>query len=172
MRRALLSFLALALAYSPTLFACGDKFLLIGRGATYRGRYVAIHPATILLYTPTAAGKSDVDVRRLLQRAGHRVDYAPDQTQLDAEMRSKAYDFVVVPVEMVNETERHIQSLTSTAVVLPIIYAATDEEVQKVEKEYDCIAKSKNTQRSFLAVLDDAMAMRLKGQAMNCNWTK
>lgn len=170
MRRALLLALGLSLVSSASAWACGDKFLIIGRGASYRGRYVAIHPAKILIYTQKAAGNREVDVKRILQRAGHRVDYAADGAQLDAAMQSKAYDFVIVPLDAVAEMERRIHPMASNTVVVPIIFASTDEEARNVEKQYECIARSGAKQRSFLAVLDDAMGMRLKGQPMNCRW--
>lgn len=170
MRRALLLALAVALSSSPSALACGDKFLIIGRGAGYRSRYVAVHPATILLYGKKAAGNGDVDVRRILQRAGHRVDYEPNDDHLDAALRSKPYDFVIVPIDGVAEAEGRVNSLAAGALVVPIIYASTDEEVKQVEKQYECIAHSEEKQRSFLAVLDDAMSMRLKGQPMHCRW--
>lgn len=170
MRRLLLLALTLALTRSPSALACGDKFLLIGRGAGYRSRYVAIHPASILLLGAKAAGNGDVDVRRILQRAGHRVDYEPDAGRLDAVLKSKPYDFVIVPLDGIGQVEGHVQSLAPGTLVVPILYASTDEDVKRVEKQYECIAHSEEKQRTFLAVLDDAMSMRLKGIPMHCRW--
>ena len=170
MRRVLLLTLVVSSISYASAVACGDKFLIIGRGASYRGRYVAIHPARILLYTEKAAGSRDVDVKRILQRAGHHVDYAADVAQLDAAMRSKTFDFVIVPLDAVTETEKRVRPLASTTLVVPIIYASTDDEARRVEKQYECIFNSKAKRRNFLAVLDDAMAMRLTGQPMKCHW--
>ncbi len=172
MRRVFLLALAMSSISYASALACGDKFLIIGRGASYRGRYVSIHPATILVFGEKAAGNGDVDVRRILKRAGHRVDYAPDDAHLDTAMKSKTYDFVLTPLEEVDKTQSHVQSLSSKALVVPIIFASTDEEMARVEKQYECIARSEEKQRSFLAVLDDAMSMRLKGQPMHCPWAK
>jgi protein-L-isoaspartate O-methyltransferase len=170
MRRLLLLALTVALSWSPSALACGDKFLIIGRGAGYRTRYVAIHPASILLLGATAAGNGDVDVRQILQRAGHRVDYEPDAGRIDTALRSKPYDFVIVPLDSVSQTESRVQSLAPGALVVPIIFASTEQEVKQVEKQYECIAHSEEKQRNFLAVLDDAMSMRLKGTPMHCRW--
>lgn len=170
MRRVLLLALTVVLSSSPVALACGDKFLLIGRGASYRGRYVAIHPASILLSGAKAAGNGEVDVMRILKRAGHHVDYEADGGRLDALMRSKAYDIVIVSLDDVATAEDHVRSSAPGALVIPIIYASTDEEVKQVEKQYECIARSEEKQRSFLAVLDDAMSMRLRGAAMHCRW--
>jgi protein-L-isoaspartate O-methyltransferase len=170
MRRLLLVVLTLALSWSSQALGCGDKFLLIGRGAGYRGRYVAIHPASILLLGANAAGNGDVDVRRILQRAGHRVDYQSDPTKLDAAVKAKPYDFVIVALDRVSQTQSRVQSLAPGALVVPIIFASNDQEVKQVEKQYECIAHSEDKQRNFLAVLDDAMSMHLKGTPMHCAW--
>jgi hypothetical protein len=172
MRRALLVALVAALSWTHSAIACGDKFLIIGRGAGYRGRYVAIHPATILLFGAKSAGNDDVDVRRILERAGHRVDYEPDDAKLDATLRAKTYDFVVVPLDAVSTTEKRVRSLSPDTLVVPIIYASSDAQMKEVEKRYECIARSQDKQRSFLAVLDDAMSMRLKRQPMHCRWSE
>jgi len=174
MRRLLLVVIAATLWFEASAFACGDKFLIIGRGASYRNRYVAIHPAAILLYGEKAAGNGEVDVRRILQRAGHHVDLAPDGARLESAMRSKRYDFVIAPIDAIEDTERHVHSASSDALVLPILFASNEHEVSEAERQFECIAKSDRAakQRSFLAVLDDAMGMRLKGQPMHCNWAK
>lgn len=170
MRRVLLLTLAMAMSWSSSALACGDKFLIIGRGAGYRNRYVAIHPASILLLGARAAGDRDADVRRILQRAGHRVDYEADAAKLDAALRAKTYDFVIVPLDSVSPTQSRVQSLAPRALVVPIIFASTEQEVKQVEKQYECIAHSEEKQRNFLAVLDDAMSMHLKGTPMHCPW--
>lgn len=169
MGRLLLLALTVALTGGPSALAYGDKFLLIGRGAGYRGRYVAIHP--ILLLGAKAAGNGDVDVRRILQRAGHRVDHEPDAGRLDAALKSKPYDFVIVPLDGIDQVESRVQSLAPDTLVVPILYASTDEDVKRVEKQYECIAHSEDKQRNFLAELDDAMSMRLKGTPMHCRWS-
>ena len=174
MRRILFIAIAAALVCCQSAVACGDKFLVIGRGASYRNRYVAIHPATILLYGQRAATDGNTDVKRILQRAGHRVTFAPDEAHLLADLQSTSYDFVLTPLDDVEKTENRVRSVAPNTLVLPVFYASNDEEVRRAETQYQCIARSdeKTKQRSFLAVLDDAMAMRLKGQTTRCRWTQ
>jgi hypothetical protein len=174
MRRVVWVLVAVAVSYCAPALACGDKYLLIGRGGTYRNRYVAIHPASILLYGKRAAGDGQVDVRRVLERAGHHVDFAADDAQLESAMKSKKYDFVIAPMDDVDTTESRVHALSSTVLVLPILFASNDDEVRRAERKYECIARSEAQmkQRSFLGVIDDAMEMRLKAQPMHCNWSK
>ena len=171
MRRTLFLIFAAVVCCSSAAIACGDKFLLVGRGASYRGRYVAIHPAKILLFGPKSAGDGEVDVRRILERAGHNVDYAADEAQFQAAMRAKKYDVVISPLDELQKTEGRVHSVSSSALVLPILFASNDAEVRQAEKQYECIARSSTRQRTFLGVLDDAMGIRLKGQPIACPWS-
>jgi|ERR1051325_837568 hypothetical protein len=170
MRRLLWIALTVVCCCSPA-FGCGDKFLIIGRGASYRQRYVAIHPARILLFTSKAAGDAGVDVRRVLQRAGHKVDYAPDEPALDAALRATPYDIVITPIGIIQSGETRVHSIAPQTLVVPIIFASNEREVREAEKKYECIAKSSEKERSFLAILDDAMAQRLRGNPMYCKWS-
>jgi hypothetical protein len=70
-RRAIVATLvASAIAGPIDLGACGDKFLRVGRSARYH-RYAAIHPASILIYTPATASRKGIgDLEQLLKRAG------------------------------------------------------------------------------------------------------
>ncbi len=170
MRRILLAALGAALWFCSPSFGCGDKFLIIGRGADYRHRYVAIHPARILLLGRKAAGDEGVDVKRILQRAGHKVDYVPDDASLEAALRGPAYDFVITPIDMVQSVETRVHSLAPQTAVVPILFASNEDEVRNAEQTYECITRSSKKERNFLAILDDAMAMRLRGDRMACKW--
>lgn len=170
MRRILLVAIGLLLCCSSSVFGCGDKFLIIGRGADYRHRYVAIHPARILLFGKKAAGDADVDVKHILQRAGHKVDYVADDAQLEGTMRAASYDFVITPIESVRSVETRVHSLAPQTLVVPILFASNEQEIRNAEREYECIAKTTEKQRSFLTVLDDAMTARLRGDRINCKW--
>jgi hypothetical protein len=62
---------------SEPLFACGDKFLLVGRGVRFQKAYAAIHPASILIVVPPKVVKNaavrDGRLMTALKMAGHRV---------------------------------------------------------------------------------------------------
>ena len=61
----------LVISGSADLSACGDKFLRVGRSARYRG-YAAVHPASILIYTPVNSKPAGIkELEELLKRAGH-----------------------------------------------------------------------------------------------------
>ena len=74
--------------------ACGDKFIRIGREIRY-GRYVAIHPATILVYGPARSAPSRLpELPDLLKRAGHTAVVVSKPEALAAALRSGKFDLV------------------------------------------------------------------------------
>ena len=60
---------------TPDLQACGDKFLLVGRGAKFRQAYAAVYPASILVFaSPQRSAAKAIRDPRLqtdLKTAGH-----------------------------------------------------------------------------------------------------
>ena len=64
--------------------ACGDKFLLLGRGVKFRRAYAAIYPALIVIYAPpqrhAAKAIRDPRLQSDLKLAGHRAPGYPADT--------------------------------------------------------------------------------------------
>ena len=89
------SALLIAVLWAPNiLHACGDKFLLVGRGARFQNAYAAIHPASILIVLPSKSVKNaavrDSRLRTALKMAGHRVEVLQQPANLaDALSRSR-----------------------------------------------------------------------------------
>src|SRR5438093_471 len=78
--------------------ACGDKFLVIGRGA--RRVPKARHPAAVLLYLrpgsslPMAA--KEMRLEATLRQAGHGVESLTEPALLREALVGRRYDFVLV----------------------------------------------------------------------------
>src|SRR5262245_31875441 len=82
--------LAILLA-SPRVQACGDKFLVIGRGVRV---FAAQHPTSILVYTTVPdVGKQLYSV---LKKAGHKPEFVDREDRFDAALSSGKYDLVLV----------------------------------------------------------------------------
>jgi hypothetical protein len=81
------------------LQACGDKFLLVGRGVKFRQAYAAIYPASIVLYAQPqqSAAKAIRDPRLQsgLTAAGHRVTIAEDEGSLTHALESDRVDLIL-----------------------------------------------------------------------------
>ncbi len=93
--------LSLVLAFSvPPVLACGDKFLVVGRGVRYREAYASSHPASILLWLPSDAAtrgrvEARLDLEHHLRLAGHKVRLVTDRQQFLRELRDGRFDLVI-----------------------------------------------------------------------------
>jgi hypothetical protein len=96
----LVACLTLGATASQTLSACGDKFLLVGRGVSFRHAYAAVHPASILLVLPPSRVKTAADrdpsMLSALKLAGHRVDVVRQPATLADVLGRSRHDIVLV----------------------------------------------------------------------------
>lgn len=78
------------------LDACGDKFLLIGRGATFGQVYASLYPGTIVILArdPARASERTAVLRKALTSAGHRVSLITSD-ELTATLQRGRTDIVI-----------------------------------------------------------------------------
>jgi hypothetical protein len=92
--------LAIAVSGSQALSACGDKFLLVGRGVRFEQAYAAVHPATILIVLPVKSVKSaavrDSRLLTALKRAGHKIEIVQQPANLADVLGHSRPDIIVV----------------------------------------------------------------------------
>jgi len=90
---------AVVIIGTQTVTACGDKFLMVGRGVRFQRAYAAIHPASILLVLPQKPAKSaailDSRLRSALKMAGHHIDLVEQPANLGDILRRSSYDIVL-----------------------------------------------------------------------------
>ena len=81
------------------LFACGDKFFLVGRGDRFSRAYATLHPGQILIYTggttTVSKGLRDARLHKFITRAGHHVVMASDRAELDRALKAGSVDVVL-----------------------------------------------------------------------------
>src|SRR6185503_17811099 len=79
--------------------ACGDKFLLVGRGVRFQRAYAAVHPANILIYArpTTSANRAirDPQFHKSLRQAGHQVSVIEDSTLFEHALQLSTFDIVL-----------------------------------------------------------------------------
>ena len=89
-------------ALYPAALACGDKFLMVGRGAKFQRAYASVHPGKILIYarpsTDAKAAIRDPQLHKALRQAGHAVSVIEDWALLEAALRTAPSDVVLVDV--------------------------------------------------------------------------
>jgi hypothetical protein len=149
---------------SADLSACGDKFLRIGRSARFRG-YAAVHPSSILIYTPansTPAGIKEFEA--LLKRAGHRPVVVEHGAGLSQALTAAKYDVVIASYTDTGKIKEELQSVPSQPGILPILDKPTKAVAAEAEKEYHCLIKLHTmTKQDALAEIDHLIELRLKG---------
>jgi hypothetical protein len=97
MRRALLFLVVVgALAVvNGDLHACGDKYLRIGHAAR-SGRYIAAHPASVLLYqAPGSVAAAIKDFEKIVRAAGHKAVSVTTPAAAAAAVASGDFDVVL-----------------------------------------------------------------------------
>ena len=87
-----------SMTWSPAE-ACGDKFLLVGRGVRFQRAYAAVHPANILIYARSATDANrairDPQFHKTLRQAGHQLSVIEDATLFQHALRLSSFDIVL-----------------------------------------------------------------------------
>lgn len=161
MSSALVGLLAIGAGLLPAeASACGDKFLVIGRGAKRVQK--ARHPASIALYlragSPLPAEAKQMRLEKTLKQAGHKVEVIPGETALREAMASRRLDFVIADIG-------DAQGLTSGLPRAdgPQIVPVTRGDAEKdFSADYPLLIRPGKS-LAYLSALDAAMARRTGG---------
>jgi hypothetical protein len=175
MKIRLSTLLALALGvmgFAQQSFACGEKFLIVGRGSRFQRGYVALHPASVLLLNTHLTGQRDLQTR--LKLAGHRIQLVADANQLREAMKSGNPDLVLADVSDAPEVNGLMTETATTALFLPVVDGSSKESISAVETHYKCPLKheTKSKNRSFLATIDAVMESKIKSKPLDCDVVK
>ncbi len=152
--------------------ACGDKFVLLGRGARVaRAKY----PSSILIFmNPTSripAAEQEFHVDATLKAAGHKSQVAESESAVSKALASGNYDLVLGDVADVPGLRRLAAGAPGKPVVLPLLYKPTPEELSAAEKEASCRVRASNKSADLLLVVEETMQSRKKGLAAICETT-
>ncbi len=148
---------------------CGDKFILLGRGARVaRSKF----PSTILIYmNPSSrvpAADKEFRLEAVLKAAGHKAQVAETQGEVEKALASGKYDLVLADSVDVPELRKEAGTTASKPVVLPILYNPTPDELATAEKEANCAVRPSKQSRDLLIVVDQTMSDRRKGTGAIC----
>lgn len=149
--------------------ACGDKFLVVGRGPRAQRVKGAVQKASILMYldgkTELPEAMKDEGLESELKLAGHRVRQIGARGAVTSELRARRYDIVMAGIADMNSLEVELGALPAgeaRPLLLPIVYNPTGDELAAAERRYQCLMRSPSKKQHYLAVIDDAMAVRHK----------
>ena len=144
--------------------ACGDKFLLVGRGVEFHRAYAAVYRASIVIYArlPGDADKAIGDPRfqANLTQSGHRVLLVDNDAALARALESDRVDLILTDVTGAERVSRLASAAPSKPTVLPVMYRPAKEEVHTIEARYQCRLTSADRADRYLATIDNAMKSR------------
>jgi len=135
--------LVLAVGSPGDLLACGDKFLVAGRGTRYQ-RPKTARAASVLIYadpaSAVAASLKKAKIESLLKLEGHRATKVQTVQELSTVLASGRYDVILTANSDSANVQRLIQVSADAAIVI-----AVDDLVKN---------------RSILAAIDKAVLQR------------
>jgi len=154
-----------ALALGGDALGCGDKLVIVGRGMRPK-RVKGSVPASILVYAdpkgsmPAAMGEGHL--RQDLERAGHRVRSVVTREELENALDTGSYDLVFADLKETPLVETEAKGAPSKPTVLPTLYNPSEADLVAATKDYQCVMKAPGSQKEYLAVVNEAMAIRAK----------
>jgi hypothetical protein len=148
---------ALTLVTGSDLLACGDKFLVAGRGTRYQ-RPKNARAANVLIYANPASGLPDtlksVPVDKLLKREGHQATKVETLDQLGAMLTGGRFDVILVA----NTVLAAVEKLVAGAEDAPELVAFCVKPGASAEPgSNDCAVKAPPKERSLLEAIDKAV---------------
>lgn len=163
-KRLMLATLLLSFTIGPdVLFACGDKFFLVGRGDRFSRAYATLHPGHILIYTggttTVSKGLRDARLHKFITRAGHHVVIASDRGELDRVLKSGSVDVVVAGLGQAVDLVTEVGAAPSKPTLLPIEGDGADAHTAS-QPQFAATLKSSDKVNRFLGSLEEIMRVR------------
>ena len=172
MRKVLLSAalgVALLSAWSD-LSACGDKFLVVGRGVRYQHIQAAPHAASVLVYTEPDSNRpsavKDMELQTALTLAGHSATLVSGTDELRKALSGGNFDIVLADLDTAQMITEAVRSAPSKPIFLPVVYSDDKTELANVRNEYGCLLKAPARSGYFLAAIDEAVDVRTKANSL------
>jgi DNA-binding NtrC family response regulator len=168
--RRLVNVLMVPLLSASLASACGDKLLVLGRGARFQAE-TADHPASILFYVnPNAPGSEKVEFTRLqgiMRQAGHRFRSVRGREELAVALKTARFDIVLADFEDASRLEKAIQASPSQPLLLPWVYQETKADapraklsLKQAKEQYRFALSAPFKVGNFLSTIDRTMEMK------------
>jgi len=147
---------------SQAVWACGDKFLLLGRGVRYQRAYAAIHPASILIVAPPKSVKTaavrDSRLQSALKMAGHRVEVVPAARMRDA-LAGSRYDIILAQRADALGISDALPTGGKKPSIIGVVEGAADVAADR--QRFDGVLKTPQSLPDILRLFDDVMKARI-----------
>jgi hypothetical protein len=147
-------------------FACGDKLMLNFGSLQFRQVY-ARHPASVLAYvrqnSPVAGVVRQLELQPVLKQSGHKFYAVNGPAGFEEALKTGKYDLVLADAADAESLEHELEGAPLMPSVLPVVYKSTRVEAASVEKKFRAILKAPGSVEYYLAAIDQAMEVRVKG---------
>jgi ABC-type amino acid transport substrate-binding protein len=148
----------LGLVSAADLLACGDKFLVAGRGTRYQ-RPKNARAANVLIYADPASGLPEtvknVPVDALLKREGHQTTTVATQDQLVSMLTGGRFDVVLVANTVLAAVRELIAGKPDAPELVAFCVKPASHAADAGSKE--CAVKAPPKERSLLEAIDKAV---------------
>jgi hypothetical protein len=162
----------LIVAGAETASACGDKFVVFGRGVRFKTAYAAARPASVLLFLKSESSLSQIErefkLQSTLKEVGHKPVIVESSDALEKAMRGKAYDIVLAAAGDVAAVEKARTAAGAKSSIIPALYKPTAEATKDAQRDYGCLFKVSKKNHDLLLVIDEVMRDRSKGAKDRC----
>ena len=149
--------------------ACGDKFIVLGRGVRFQTVHAAANPASILLYmnpdSRLPAADRAYQLQATLRLAGHKPAAVETSREVTAALGSHSYDLVLGDLADAATLNEALAGAASKPMFVPVLYEPSPAEIETAKKDYGCLLQGKSKRRgaSVLKAIDTAMEARKRG---------
>jgi hypothetical protein len=142
--------------------ACGDKFLLVGRGVRFQRAYAAVHPANILIYarSTTDANRAirDPQFHKTLRQAGHQLSVIEDATLFQHALRLSSFDIVLADLTEAPAIDSLLATTPSQPKALYVEYPTGSTKA--LASQFMCELKAGDRATRFLDRIEEEMKAR------------
>jgi hypothetical protein len=139
------------------LLACGEKFLVAGRGTRYQ-RPKNFRAASVLIYANPSTGLDaalkKIPVESVLKREGHRLTTAVTPEQLSVVLASGWFDVVLAASSDATAVERLLGGRPDAPIVLTFCVKGQEKPVAEGAA---CALKAPPKEHRLLAAIDKAV---------------
>jgi len=124
-----------ALAWSSTASACGDKFLAPGRGPGLSAVNKPPHKIAVLIYgdesSDAVSALSSPDYQKTLKMVGYKVVHCRGTDDCQRELRERKFDVILADAKDAKSAREQ-----SGSSVVPVLLKASKEEVKAAKAAY------------------------------------
>ena len=143
-------------------FACGESLFRTGQGMRYNS-YAAPRPATVLIYSDAAGStaRNDGELRKGLEKAGHRVTVVSDAEDLETAAGARPFDVVIADLAEIDALTESMGAETVKPDFLPVVARSVGIDRELRERFAWCVREGAGVGQ-YLKGINKLMELRAK----------